>query len=203
MTDRRRAYRIVDDFEQALCEYTGAPCCVTVDSCTNAIFLTLKWLNLFNSNGETTVSLPKHTYVGVAQAVLNAGYKIAWRDEDWHGEYQLPPFLVYDSAKRFHRNMYHGGVQCVSFHSAKILAPGRGGAILHDNLELDEWARRARFDGRDYSDLYENPSSIQVPGWRMYLEPAMAVEGLRRLDYLPDYTPDQEDVYPDLSLLIP
>lgn len=200
---RVNAWKVVDEFEKALCEYTGGMCAVAVDSCTNAIFLTLKWLRLHYYNGETHVTVPKHTYVGVAQAVLNAGYQIEWSDEVWVGEYQLHPFLLFDAAKRFHRGMYHGGVQCVSFHSAKILNPGRGGAILHDNLELDEWVRRARFDGRDNTDLYDNPSRIQVPGWRMYMEPAMAVEGLRRLSYIADDNPDQVDVYPDLSKLMP
>lgn len=193
----------MDEFETELCNYTGGMCAVAVDSCTNAIFLCLKWLRLFHYNGETTVQVPKYTYVGVAQAVLNAGYEIEWTDEDWKGEYQLHPFLIFDAAKRFHRDMYHGGFQCVSFHSAKILSPGRGGAILHDNLEFDEWARKARFDGRDQGDSYEKPGSIQIPGWRMYMEPAMAVEGIRRLTYLPDHNDDQTDTYPDLSELFP
>ena len=54
---RSAAFRVVEDFEAALAEYTGAPHVVTVDSCTNAI--------LFRSASRTYISrLPQVWSVG-------------------------------------------------------------------------------------------------------------------------------------------
>ena len=76
--DRRRAYEIVDAFEQALCEYTGAPLCVATDSCTNALFMSLLWWKEEHPFVARSVGLPKHNYVGVVQAIRNAGFEISF-----------------------------------------------------------------------------------------------------------------------------
>jgi len=47
MTD---AFKVVRDFEQALCDYTGAKYAVTTTSCTMALLLACKW-HLLERNG--------------------------------------------------------------------------------------------------------------------------------------------------------
>lgn len=188
-------------FEEELAEYTGAPHVVCVDSCTNALFLSLLWCKHHYDTLTPRVTLPKHTYVGVAHAALNSGHKIHWHDGRWVGSYRIAPYYLVDSAKSLYRGMYHHGIVCISFQAAKILPIGRGGAILHDHAEADAWFRKARFDGRTEGDQCDTMTEFQQPGHHMYMTPPDAARGLWLLTYLPDNPPDQVDEYPDLSEL--
>lgn len=191
-------YRVVKDFEAALCDYTGAKYAVTVTSCTMAILLACAWLNpVFRFH---RISIPKRTYVSVPQAVLHAGYGVRWRDEDWSGAYQLKPLWVWDSARRFTSNMYaEGQFQCVSFHWSKILGIQQGGAILHDDEEADEWLRKARFDGRT-EGVDPKDDKFTMIGYHCYMSPETAAQGLMRLSLLPLHNNDLPNSdYPDLS----
>ena len=187
------AFNVVRDFEKAICEYTGAPYCVAVNSCTNALLLACAWYEV----GE--VSLPKFTYNGVPMSVIHAGGRVTFRDEDWRGEYQLKPYPIWDSARRFTSEMYRdGAMQCVSFHWSKILGIQQGGAILHDNPEADIWLRKARFDGR--SEGVAPKDDTFILGYHCYMSPEIAAEGLVRLSFLPQSNGDLPNSdYPDLS----
>lgn len=188
-------FQVVRDFEAALCEYTGAPYAVCVNSCTNALFLACKWCGV---DTVKSVEIPRFTYVGVAQSIINAGGRVTFRDEDWRGEYQLKPFELWDAARRFTSGMYHGGYQAVSFHISKILGLDQGGCILHDSKEADRWFRRARFDGRTEGVPPRDDDFIQ--GWHMYMSPPIAAQGIWRLNCLPKHNADLPNSdYPDLS----
>src|SRR5690348_15102398 len=100
------AYDAIPKFEKALAEYTGAPFATTVDSCTNALFLACKFL------GVEEVSMPRRTYFSVPMAVIHAGGRVVWDDRTWEGTYQLLPYPIHDSARRFFSNMYQGGFEC-------------------------------------------------------------------------------------------
>ena len=39
------AYKITEEFEKLLCDYTGAPYAVALDNQSNALFLSLYYLN--------------------------------------------------------------------------------------------------------------------------------------------------------------
>ena len=196
---RHAAFQPVRDFEAALGAYTGAPHVVTVDSCTNAIFLALGWWR--RDFGAREVWLPRRTYVGVAQAVRNAGLPLRWRPDDrgWTGTYWLEPSSIIDAAKRFTAGMYvPGSLMCLSFQAGKRLPIGRGGAILTDSAEAAAWLRRARFDGRGEG---EDPT-ITTPGYHMYLTPPDAARGLWLLSWAAKDNPDLPcDEYDDLSQL--
>ena len=196
-------YQVVRDFEQALSEYTGAPYVVTVDSCTNALFLCLKWyqlrLDAVKRTDANFIEIPKRSYVSVPMQAIHAGFLVGFRNEKWSGIYQLKPSRIYDCAKRFTCNMYLPETfMCLSFHWQKILGIGRGGAILTDDAAAVDWFRCARFDGRREG---VDPKDDQVMmGYHMYLTPEQAAEGLTRLSFLPKDNPDQPcDDYPDLS----
>jgi len=191
-------YQVVRDFEKALAEYTGAPYVVTVDSCTNALFLCLKYMKSIKGTWDF-VEIPKRTYLSVPMQIIHAGYKVRFREENWHGAYWLAPLPISDSAKRFTGGMFPSPLfECLSFHWQKILAIGRGGAILTDNGEAAAWFRRARFDGRTEG---VDPKDDQVMmGYHMYLTPELAAAGLVRMSFLPKDNLDQPcDDYPDLS----
>lgn len=190
-------YQVVKDFEQALCEYTGAKYAVTTTSCTMALLLACNYQRRF---GQETVNIPKRTYVSVPQSIIHAGHKVEFRDEQWSGRYRLWPFNIWDCARQFHGDMYEkGSMQCVSFHWSKILGIGQGGAILHDNKDADKWFRKARFDGRT-EGVAPKDDNFDMLGYHCYMSPRDAAEGISRLALLPewnDYLPN--DPYPDLS----
>lgn len=214
-----KPYQVVRDLEAAICEYTGAPYCVTVNSCTMALTLAVAWQlwkDVPSGNmpilGSHRVEIPRRTYVGVPYAIAEAGGRPTFRDEDWLGIYRLDPLPVFDSARWFTGGMYGGGkamfstepgsmVAC-SFHAAKILADTQGGCILHDNPEADAWLRRARFDGRT-EGVAPKDDTFKLPrAWHCYMSPDVAARLLLKLSVLPRHNePLPNDDYPDLSTM--
>jgi len=192
-------FEVVRMFERALCEYTGAKYAVATTSCTTALQLVLSMPTV-----TTRVVLPRRTYVGVAQATINAGFELSWSNEEWVGEYQLGTLPVWDCARWLRAGMYRARqFMCLSFHWTKHLSIGQGGAILHDSPEVDVWLRRARFDGRKEGG---KPDDIMVGHTlHAYMMPRDAAEGLTRLALLPRETsplpwgPGTTSDYPDLS----
>jgi dTDP-4-amino-4,6-dideoxygalactose transaminase len=214
-------HQVTIDFERALCEYTGAPYAVSVNSCTIALLLAVAW-NLRNDPhcdcGDLSdlmpgvmrkdIEIPKRTYVSVPMSIIHAGGKPVFRDEDWIGWYQLKPLPVFDSARWFTKDIYPnitlaskviGAMVCVSFHASKTLGLEQGGAILHDNPEADAWLRRARFDGRTSGIAPKDDNFTQI-GWHCYMNPSTAAQGILKLHSLPRHnSPLPNDDYPDLS----
>lgn len=197
----KNAFNIVHDFEQAVAEYAGAPYCVAVNSCTNALFLCLMF---FKDIGKLPdeIEIPKHTYVSVPMQIMHAGAKVKFRDQNWQGMYCLRPTTIHDAARRFHSGMYAGmtgSFVCTSHHWSKILGVQQGGCILHSSPVADLWLRRARFDGREEGVAPIN-DKFHFAGWHMYMSPEVAAEGLVRLMHLPKENADLPiDNYPDLS----
>lgn len=189
----------VKDFELRLSNYTGAPFVTTVNSCTAAIHLSLLWHKV-NNPSVTHIEIPKHTYVSVPMQIKHSKFNILFRDENWSGLYQLKPFNIYDSARRFRAGMYiPGSYMCVSFHYSKILGLTQGGAILHSNKEADTWFKKMRFDGRT-EGVSPNKDNFDLCGFHCYLGPEIASVGLVRLHHLSKDNPDlPNDDYPDLS----
>lgn len=199
-------------FEQRLCEYTGAPFAVAVNSCTMALTLAVAW-HVRTTEHYYDISIPKRTYVSVPQAIIHAGASVTFTDEEWLGYYQLKPLPVFDCARWFSWRMYdadppyrsddgyRGNMLCVSFHASKILGIEQGGAILHDNAEADAWFRRARFDGRAEGVAPKDDKGI-IMGWHCYMNPSTAAQGILKLHSLPKHNPPlPNDDYPDLSEL--
>lgn len=196
-------FDVVRQFEAALCDYTGARYAVTTNSCTMALLLAVACAkHLYPKPAPEWVEIPKRTYVSVPMSIIHAGSYVRFRDEQWFGHYQLKPFRIWDSARRFTGDMFiSGGMQCVSFHWSKILGIQQGGAILHDNPDADEWLRRARFDGRR-EGVAPKDDDFDMLGYHCYMSPETAAAGLVRLRFLPRRNPDlPNDPYPDLSLM--
>jgi dTDP-4-amino-4,6-dideoxygalactose transaminase len=204
------AFKVNRDFESALCEYTGAPYAVVVNSCTSALLLCLDYFKQMPQY-ETVpwVEIPKRTYVSVPMQILNVGAKVRFRDEDWQGMYQLKPYPIWDAARRFTEDMFNSDEAvaracptrfiCPSFHWSKILGIQQGGAILHSDPEADAILRRMRFDGRT-EGVPPRADSFPVRGWHAYMAPEIAAEGLVRLSFLPRVNADLPNSdYPDLS----
>lgn len=194
-------FAVVEQFEKAIAEYTGAPWAVACDSCTNAIFLCLKWLEWAGKEKPRRVIIPSETYLSVPMAIWHAGYDISFdpRMNNWTGEYQLNPLPVWDSARRLRRGMYRvGQFQCLSFHTRKHLPIGKGGMILTDSVGAATWLKRARYEGR--GPMPYKDDDITFMGWNMYMTPEQAARGLALLQQLPDNNPDlpEPEGYRDL-----
>lgn len=198
------AYQVVRDFEQEVASWAGAKYGIAVESCCMAIFLCLKYLK------PRVVSIPRHTYPGVAMAIVNAGCELEFWDGNilsWEeGQYTLLGTTIVDSALRFKKGMYFSDstqywYQCLSFHYKKHLPIGRGGMILTNNKEAVEWLKMARFDGRKEIPLLEDNATII--GWNAYMTPEQAARGLALFESIKDKDiPDlkvADQNYPDLS----
>ena len=189
-------YKIVKMFEEEVAHYTGAPHAVSVNSCTNALFLACKYVGV---EGKEVV-IPKRTYLSPPQSIMQAGGKLVFEDFSWKGIYQLKPFPIYDAAKRFTSNMYiAGSLMCLSFHIKKHLKIGKGGMILTDDENAVEWFRKARYEGRGQVAYHED--NICDEGWNMYMTPEQATRGLMLMQNYPQDMPDlsEDPPYRDLT----
>lgn len=189
-------FKIVRMFEEEVAEYTNSPYAVAVDSCTNALFLCLKYLGV---EGKEII-VPKRTYLSVPMSVIHAGGVPVFNDIEWSGIYKLEPTNVYDAAKRFTSNMYLPGTfMCLSFHIKKHISIGKGGMILTDNADAVEWFKKARYEGR--SEKNYNEDNIQMLGWNMYMTPLAASHGLSLMLNYPEHVPDlgENNGYRDLT----
>lgn len=191
-------YKIVKFFEEEIADYTGSPYAVSVDSCTNAIFLVCKYLKV------TEVTIPSKTYLSVPQSIIHSGGQVIFDTSDktnnWKGIYQLKPYPIYDSAKRLTSNMYiPSSFMCLSFHIKKHLKIGKGGMILTDNEEAVKWFKKARYEGRSEKLYHED--DIDMLGWNMYMTPQEASHGLALMQNYPLEMPDldENNGYRDLT----
>lgn len=200
----RDAYKVVEQFEQKIAEYTGAPYVVTVDNMSNALFLALMYVGV---KGEY-ITIPSRTYPSVPCEIIHAGGKVKWRKvkkKTLKGAYQLKPTNVWDSALRFTADMYKPGtLMCVSFTGPnKHLKLSKGGAILTDDYVAYKWFKRARFSGRREMSYHED--DFDMLGWNFYMMPELAARGLVLMNQFYDNegnkksNADLELPYPDLS----
>jgi dTDP-4-amino-4,6-dideoxygalactose transaminase len=191
-------FKIVQMFEEEVADYTGAKYAVSVDNCTNALFLVCKYLNV----GD--VVIPSKTYLSVPQSIIHAGGNVIFdRTNDtneWKGVYQLKPYPIYDSAKRFTSDMYIPNTfMCLSFHIKKHLKISKGGMILTDNEDAVKWFKKARYEGR--SEKLYHQDDIDMLGWNMYMSPQQASHGLSLMQNIPTHNDDlgENDGYRDLT----
>ena len=185
-------------FEEEVAEYTGAPHAISIDSCTNALFLICKYLEV----GEVTI--PSKTYLSVPQSIIHAGGEVVFdkrpETNHWVGAYQLKPYPIWDAAKRFTEGMYMPGTfMGLSFHIKKLLPIWKGGMILTDNDEAADWFKKARYEGR--SEKYYKEDDITFHGWNMYMTPQQAAHGLAMFQNYPEHMSDlgEDNGYRDLT----
>jgi RimJ/RimL family protein N-acetyltransferase len=194
-------YKIVRMFEEEVASYTGSKYAVSVDSCTNALFLCLMYKKSIGyQNSE--IRIPSKTYLSVAESIIHAGLDPIFDSSmnGWQGIYQLGDTKIYDAAKRFTSGMYiDGSFVCLSFHIKKHLKIGKGGMILTDDLDAVTWFKKARYEGRSEKMYHED--DISMLGWNMYMTPQEAAHGLALMQNYPVDVPDlgENNGYRDLT----
>ena len=183
-------------FEASLCDYTGAKYAVATTSCSDALLVACAYLNV------REVEIPRRTFVGVGQAILNAGGSVTFRDELWSGGYRLDPYPIYDMARRTRAGMFiPGSFMCVSFHASKICGFTDGGAILYDDDAAHGPLHQMCYDGRPVSGV-SAPGASLIRGFHCYMAPDTAAGIHRKLAVLSRENADLPwDDYPDLSKL--
>ena len=195
---KNNPYQIVKMFEDEISHLTGARYAVSVDSCTNAIFLICKYLNV------KEVTIPCKTYLSVPQSIIHAGGEVVFdkshKANTWKGLYQLKPYPIYDAAKRLKKDMYiKGSFMALSFHIKKLLPISKGGMILTDDNKAFEWFKKARYEGRSEKKYKED--DIEFLGWNMYMTPQQASHGLALIQNydINSQDQDEENGYRDLT----
>jgi dTDP-4-amino-4,6-dideoxygalactose transaminase len=202
-------YKITEDFEKALADYTGAKYAITLDNMSNALFLALYYEHYVNKSITTDyITIPNRTYPSVPCEIIHAGLKVKFRKVNGKtikGAYQLEGSNVWDSALSFTADMYKSSSHmCVSFTGPyKHFKLSKGGAILTDNHDAYLWFKRARYSGRRECSYHDD--NLDMLGWNFYMMPELAARGMLLMnqfyttDGVKKHNPDLELPYPDLS----
>ena len=136
----------VEQFENNLSLFTGAPYVVSTDCCTHAIELCFRLLEI------KTCRFSTYTYISIPMTMALLGVDYELSSTPWKDEYQFLGTPVCDSARCLKPDMYRSGqYQCLSFGHSKPLDNVRGGAILLDNEEHYKQLKMMSYDGRDLS----------------------------------------------------
>jgi|SaaInl5LU_22_DNA_1037371.scaffolds.fasta_scaffold16972_6 dTDP-4-amino-4,6-dideoxygalactose transaminase len=201
-------YKVTEEFEEKLADYTGARFAVTLDNMSNALFLALYYEHNVMNRTEDEITIPNRTYPSVPCEIIHAGLKVNWREvkgKTIKGAYQLEGSNVWDSALTFTADMYKPNTHmCVSFTGPyKHFKLSKGGAILTDDYDAYIWFKRARYSGRREMSYHED--NFDMLGWNFYMMPELAARGLLLMGQFYEiggkkkHNEDLELPYPDLS----
>jgi len=204
-TKKYNPYNVVEIFEGEMAQYTGAKFAISLDNCTNALFLCLMYQkhemqSPIVQQNQRQITIPSKTYLSVPMSIIHAGFEpvFDYSMNNWSGIYQLKPYPIFDAAKRLTSNMYIPNTfMCLSFHVKKPLTIPKGGMILTDDESAVEWLKRVRYMGRSGIPYHED--DITMLGWNMYMTPQQAIHGLALLNNYPINAPDFVEEYRDLT----
>jgi dTDP-4-amino-4,6-dideoxygalactose transaminase len=182
--------RVVREFEETICQYTGAKHACSFSSATNAIFLLLVYLR--KSTGVLTLEIPSILPSVVANAIRLSGHNIKFVDKvDWVGNSyvlaDLGNFKIIDSAQEVTRNQfrrYHSEDMLIfSFYPTKPIGSCDGGMIVSNSYNILKELRIDNFNGTT-SNILNWERELVRPGWKMYMNSIQADIGLRNLEKL-------------------
>jgi dTDP-4-amino-4,6-dideoxygalactose transaminase len=169
------SFKVVNDFENEIATWFGAPYGVAVDCCTHGIELCLRRANV------SSITVPKRTYLSVPFLANKLGIGLKWKDEEWTDYYNIGDTNIYDAAVLWRENSYISGTfMCLSFQFQKHLSLGRGGMILTDDKEAAIELKKMTYDGR-IPDLPWREQNIATMGYHYYMTPETAARGLEKL----------------------
>jgi dTDP-4-amino-4,6-dideoxygalactose transaminase len=201
-------YKVTQEFEEKLADYTGARFAVTLDNMSNGLFLALYYEHNVMNRTEEVIKIPCRTYPSVPCEIIHAGLKVEFepvKGKTIKGAYQLKGSNVWDSALSFTADMYKPNTHmCASFTGPyKHFKLSKGGAILTDDVDAYRWFKRARYSGRRECSYFED--NFDMLGWNFYMMPELAARGLLLMeqfynrDGTKKHNQDLELPYPDLS----
>lgn len=169
-------FSVVEEFENKIAEFFGAPYAIAVDSCTHGLELCLRYKKV------ESICCPINTYLSVPMLADKLNIELFWRNERWVEFYSLCEELIIDAAVLWRRNSYiSGSFMCISFQYQKHLSLGRGGMILCDNKEAAVQLKKMSYDGR-LPNIPWREQDIDLIGYHYQMIPETAKLGLEKLD---------------------
>lgn len=167
-------FEIINQFENKIAKFFGAPYAISTDCCTHAIELCLLY------NNSKFLSIPTHTYLSVPMTAKKLNLNWEWTEEPWKDYYHITD-NIYDAAVLWKENSYIPGTfMCISFQYRKHLSLGRGGIILTDNKNAYHDLIKLGYDGRSRDKPWAN-QEISSFGYHYYMTPETAKLGLEKL----------------------
>ena len=199
-------YKVTEEFEEKLADYTGARFAVTLDNMSNGLFLSLYYEHVVMNRTADTITIPNRTYPSVPCEIIHAGLKVGFRKvkgKTIKGAYQMEGSNVWDSALTFTADMYKPNTHmCVSFTGPyKHFKLSKGGAILTDDYDAYNWFKRARYSGRRAVSYHED--NLDMLGWNFYMMPELAARGLLLMGQFYEVGTGKKKVNEDLELSYP
>jgi dTDP-4-amino-4,6-dideoxygalactose transaminase len=186
-SDRLTQGSTVTDFETAISEICGTKYAVACSSGTAALYL------MFETLDRDCVAVPALTFIATAAAAYHAGCEIVVEDIDDetlcmrasahfgiivdYAGYATPHGgqVAYDAAHSFGARKADGSesfMAAFSFHPAKTIATGEGGAVVTSDAEAAERMRQIRNHGRRHTGLALHA------GWNFRMSDIHAALGL-------------------------
>ena len=145
------SFKLIQEFENRIAKFYGAPYGVAVDSCTHAIELCLRYVK------PSRIEIPTHTYLSIAFLGKKIGIDWTWKEENWKDYYYIGNTNIIDAAVYWKENSYiPNTMMCLSFQFQKHLNIGKGGMILLDDLKASEILKKMSHDGRNPNIPWRN-----------------------------------------------
>jgi|TARA_R110001583_G_scaffold10061_5_gene46937 dTDP-4-amino-4,6-dideoxygalactose transaminase len=188
-------FKVVEEFENKIASFYGAPYAVAVDCCTHAIELCLRQQKI------QYYTIPKRTYLSVPFLATKLDITFSWRDEDWTDFYFLGGTGIIDAAVLWKKDSYIPNTfMCISFQYKKHLSLGRGGIILTNRKKDAIILKKMSYDGR-LPNIPWREQDIDTVGYHYYMTPEIAALGLKKLETAINTTPKKWTVtdWPDLT----
>lgn len=160
-------------FEKEFAAYVKAKHALAVNSCTSALFLSLKALGI--GPGDEVI-VPSFTFAATANVAVHCGAKVVFADVTPSGfvldpksvekritkktraiipvhysgnlavtSYPIP--VIEDSAHLISKNYRSKNIICYSFYATKNITTGEGGMITTDDEQIADWLIKARLHG--------------------------------------------------------
>jgi len=201
----------VQEFEEKFAKYVGAKYAIALNSCTSALFLSLKYVE------PKKVLVPSLTFTASASVIRHNGATPVFgeinplnycldvsQNVDEEIDTVVPVHLtgneaprywggkkvVEDSAHRIMRNTQGANPVCYSFYVTKNMTTGEGGMITTNDKQFYDWLKLARLHGsnKDGFSRYANKGSwqysIEFCGYKMNMTDMNAAIGIKQLEKL-------------------
>lgn len=173
-------WQVVDQFEKKIANFFGALYAVAIDSCTHALELSVRLLDL----PQIVINIPTYTYMSVPMALEKIRQPWKFCNNPWKKFYTLDPLPIIDAAFLWEKNSYISNtLTCISFQFKKHIPIGRGGMILTDNLEYYNKLQKLCRDGRN-RELLQEDDDVEEIGYHYYMTPEDAARGILLFDQL-------------------
>lgn len=201
------AREVVAMFENKVAEFAGSKYAVSVDCCTHALELAIRFqISTGQLSTRSTVFIPANTYISIYWMLKQLGFSVRFEEKEWHGEYEIESTGVWDSAVMWSKGFFNActGIKCLSFQIKKTIPIGRGGCVLTNDKEAADWIRLASYDGRDLSLPYDHPDHVKGNGYHYYLTPEDCARGILLMDQIKTETkhPIGWENYPDIRKML-